>query len=238
MSSGGITPGTGPEVCRCDFGTVGFAICYDAYFDELRTKYAEVEPDMLLFSSMAHYGPILNYWAFSCRTYLVAAIAKMEPSHVINPVGKTVLESTIHRSFLTATINLDFRVVQRWGNRHGLAAAKARYGRGISIHDSENGLLGQVVLSSEMEDKSAADIVEEFGISVMSKELQEAREARNSCRSSASASCRRSCRKRGRRAIHVSNRRLVMKRTVFLAFAPAVFVPARKSSGSSSPHPL
>ncbi len=41
----GILYGREPAVIDCDFGRVGFTICFDLNFDQLRLKYAEAKPD-------------------------------------------------------------------------------------------------------------------------------------------------------------------------------------------------
>jgi predicted amidohydrolase len=52
----GILCGKDAPVFKCDFGTVGCAICFDLNFDDIRLKYAKTQPDILAFSSMYHGG--------------------------------------------------------------------------------------------------------------------------------------------------------------------------------------
>ena len=59
-------------------------------------------------------------------------------------------------------MNLDCRVVHLDYNGEKLAAAKRTYGPGVIVHDP--GLLGAVLLTSEMDGVSAQDIVKEFDI--------------------------------------------------------------------------
>ncbi len=55
---GGIKPGKEAPIIKCDFGRVGCAICFDLNFDELRRQYEKEQPDIILFSSMYHGGPV------------------------------------------------------------------------------------------------------------------------------------------------------------------------------------
>ncbi len=71
----GIPSGKDAAVIECDFGRVALAICFDLNFDELRLKYAEAKPDLVIFSSMYHGGLVQGYWAYSCRSHFVGAIA-------------------------------------------------------------------------------------------------------------------------------------------------------------------
>ena len=53
----GIKAGKEAPVFQCDFGNVAYAICFDLNFDELRQRYAEQDPDLILFSSMYQWRP-------------------------------------------------------------------------------------------------------------------------------------------------------------------------------------
>ncbi|MDO8994169.1 MAG: carbon-nitrogen hydrolase family protein, partial [Daejeonella sp.] len=107
----GVIPGDQAQIFQCDFGTVGMAICFDLNYDELRLKYAQQQPDIILFSSVYHGGLMQSVWAYSCRSYFVSAIGVVQlPSEVLNPLGEIVASSTNYFNYTLATINLDYEL--------------------------------------------------------------------------------------------------------------------------------
>ncbi|NOZ28396.1 MAG: carbon-nitrogen hydrolase family protein [Chloroflexi bacterium] len=158
---GGILAGREAPLFECDFGRVGCAICFDLNFDGIRQKYVASRPDMILFASMYHGGLMQSYWAYSCRAYLVTAIAGL-PSGVISPVGHLIATSTNYFDFVTTTVNLDCAVVHLDFHWEKLRAMKERYGPKVSIFDP--GYLGAVLISSEGEDLTVEDLMREFEI--------------------------------------------------------------------------
>lgn len=160
-TEGGILCGKDAPIFETDFGTVAMAICFDLNFDELLEKYAKAQPDVIIFSSLYHGGLMQNYWAYRCRSYFVSSVGGEECT-VVNPVGTTVARTTNYYHYVTATINLDNKVVhldENWDKFHAL---KDKYGRGVTRFDPGN--VGAVLLTSEMADKSIDEIIEEFEI--------------------------------------------------------------------------
>jgi hypothetical protein len=69
----------------------------------------------------------------------------------------------VHRHhYVTADINLDYQICHLDGNRERLQQAKKKYGAKIKIHDP--GLLGSILLTSESEEFTALDVINEFEI--------------------------------------------------------------------------
>ena len=160
-SEGGILCGRDAPLIECDFGRVGCAICFDLNFDEIRLKYVQSKPDLILFSSMYHGGLMQGYWAYSCRAHLVTSIAG-PPSAVLSPLGNILAFTTNYFDFVTATVNLDCQVVHLDFNWEKLRAMKAKYGPKVSIYDP--GYLGAVLIASESDGMTCEDLVEEFAI--------------------------------------------------------------------------
>ena len=157
----GVLCGREAPIFQTDFGTVALAICFDLNFEELLKKYAAQRPHLIIFSSMYHGGLMQSYWAYYCRSYLVGAVAGDECT-VVNPLGEKVAHSTNYYHHITATINLDCKVVhldENWGK---IQAAKTKYGKGITVFDP--GHVGAILLTSEMPDKTIDDIIREFKI--------------------------------------------------------------------------
>ena len=156
----GILCGRDAPVFETDFGRVAMAICFDLNFHELLEKYAAQRPDLIIFSSLYHGGIMQKYWAYHCRSYFVAAFP--DECTVVNPLGETVARSSNYSKLLTAAVNLDNVVVHLDENMEKLSLLKRKYGRGVTIQDP--GFLGAVLVTSELPDVSAGEMIAAFGI--------------------------------------------------------------------------
>ncbi|HEY3398428.1 MAG TPA: carbon-nitrogen hydrolase family protein, partial [Armatimonadota bacterium] len=67
--------------------------------------------------------------------------------------------------FVTATVNLDCRVVHLDYNWEHFRAAREKYGPKVKVFDP--GFLGSVLISSETDEFTIDDLVAEFGIEVL-----------------------------------------------------------------------
>jgi len=160
----GILYGQDAPVIDCDFGRVAFAICFDLNFDELRTKYVKAKPDLIIFNSMYHGGLMQPYWAYSCRSHFVAAVAG-QPSQIYNPLGQVITSTTNYFDFAVATVNLDCRLAHLDHNWDRLKTMKIKYGPQVKITDP--GRLGAVLISSQSEDVTADEMIKEFKIELL-----------------------------------------------------------------------
>jgi predicted amidohydrolase len=159
----GILCGRDAPIIECDFGRIAFAICFDLNFDELRLKYVKAKPDLIIFSSMYHGGLMQAYWAYSCRSHFVGAIAgRATPSQIYNPLGQVVASNTNYFDFAVETVNLDCTLAHLDYNWQRLKKLKTKYGPKVKISDP--GCLGSVLISSEDEKISVEDMVKEFEI--------------------------------------------------------------------------
>ncbi len=172
-----IQPGTETPLIQCDFGTVGGVICFDLNFDELRDRYAVLQPDILLFASMYHGGLVQAQWAYSCRSYFICSYGfTTAPSEIRNPLGEVVATSTNYYNYAVTTINLDRKIVHldnHWGK---LTELKKKYGDKVIITDP--GRIGSVLITSEHGQVSAADMVKEFGFELLDSYLDRSRQKR------------------------------------------------------------
>ena len=159
----GILCGRDAPIIECDFGRVAFAICFDLNFDELRLKYVKARPDLIIFSSMYHGGLMQAYWAYSCRSHFVGAIAgKTTPSEIYNPLGQIVASNTNYFDFVVTTVNLDCALAHLDYNWQRLRKLKAKYGPKVKITDP--GCLGPVLVSSQDQKISVQEMIKEFEI--------------------------------------------------------------------------
>ena len=174
----GIVPGKEAPVFQCDFGTVACVICYDLNFTELCDRYADKQPDILLFSSMYHGGLMQSYWAYQCRSFFVGATGFREiPSEIRNPLGEVVASNTNYFDFVVKTINLDQTVAHLDYNWGKLRELKKKYGKKVIVSDP--GKLGPVLITSEHESVSAKEMAEEFGIELIDSYFDRSREVRS-----------------------------------------------------------
>ncbi len=160
----GILCGRDAPVIECDFGRVALAICFDLNFDELRLKYVKAKPDLLIFSSMYHGGLMQSYWAYSCRSHFVGAIAGL-PCEIRDPLGRVIASNTNYFDYAVATVNLDCRLAHLDYNWGRLRALKAKYGPKVKITDP--GYLGSVLITSEHDTISADEMIGEFQIELL-----------------------------------------------------------------------
>jgi len=171
----GIKAGKEAPVFQCDFGRVACAICFDLNFDELRMRYAEQLPDIIVFPSMYHGGLVQGNWAYSCRAYFVGSMGQSNlPSEIRNPMGKVVATSTNYFHYAVCTVNLDYCLAHLDNNWAKLRAMKEKYGEEVIISDP--GEIGAVLLTSEHERISIDEMVKEFEITMLDDYLDHSRE--------------------------------------------------------------
>ncbi|MEF3310936.1 carbon-nitrogen hydrolase family protein [Paenibacillus sp. GYB004] len=169
----GTLYGNEAPIIQTDFGRVACVICFDLNFDELRLKYVNAKPDLLLFSSLFHGGFMQQYWAYSCRAFLASSVFPTTPSQIISPVGEIIGSSTNYYSFVTRTVNLDCAVIHIDHNGKHFNDIKKKYGSKVKIDDP--GKLGSVLLSSETDEFTAQDIIAEFGLELLDEYLDRSR---------------------------------------------------------------
>jgi len=103
------------------------------------------------------------YWAYSCRSHFVSAIAgRATPSQIRNPLGEIIASNTNYFDYTVETVNLDCALVhldENWGR---LRAMNEKYGSKVKIIDP--GLLGSVLISSEHDKISIEEMIDEFEI--------------------------------------------------------------------------
>lgn len=157
----GILCGADATIIECDFGRVGCAICFDLNFQPLRERYAQLKPDLMLFSSVYHGGLMQAYWAYFCRAHFVAAVSGT-PSAMISPVGTEIATTTNYHDHVTATLNLDCRIAHLDYNQEKLTALKNKYGSQVTIFDP--GFLGSVLITCESDEHTADEMIDEFEI--------------------------------------------------------------------------
>lgn len=155
----GITPGDGPLVLDTEFGRLGFAICYDLNFAELRLGYRDLAPDLILFASAFRGGLQTRWWAYETRSHLASSVIDVQ-SVIVNPLGRTLLATDAWTRLATITLNLDCEVVHYDYANITLAEVCARHGKDFDFEWSEP---EGVFLVTSKGDQSARSLVESAG---------------------------------------------------------------------------
>ena len=156
----GTRPGPGAHLIETDFGPLGGVICFDLNFGELRAQYKKLKPRLLLFSSMYHGGLVQNFWALDVQAFFAGSVYRSTPCTIIDPQGTTLARSNNYQPWASARINLDYEVVHLDRNQNRYDDIHGKYGDAVRIVTA--GQVGTSVLYSETEERTAADIVEEF----------------------------------------------------------------------------
>lgn len=160
----GLEYGKQPVVASTDFGKIGFVICFDLNFEELKDKYKKMKPDLMVFSSQYHGGLMQSYWAYSCRCFFAGAISA-GPSEIRNPLGEVIAKTTNYSDNVTSEINLDQCVVHLDYNWPKIKNLREKYKNKVKITDP--GYLGSVLITSEHESVNAVEMAKEFEIELL-----------------------------------------------------------------------
>ena len=170
-----IRYGNQTPLISLDFGKAACAICFDLNFDDLRERYKELKPDLIIFSSMFHGGLMQQVWANECRAYFVGAIAHQRPSSILSPLGETLACSTDYMNYATAAINLDYALVHL-KDQGRLNELKKTYGAGVTIYDPCH--LGYFMVTSETPGVTVADMLKECGAVTYDEYIAQSRRLR------------------------------------------------------------
>ena len=174
----GTVAGAKSDLIELDFGTVGCAICFDLNFEELLGEYQKSKPDIIIFQGLYHGGLVQSYWAYATRAFFVGAIGIANlPSEIRNPFGEVVASSTNYFHFTVTMVNLDYRLAHLDYNWAKLRALKKKYGEEVTIYDP--GKVGAVMITSEYDDISAEEMIQEFDIELLDDYFERSRAFRN-----------------------------------------------------------
>jgi len=174
----GIVPGPGAMTAETEFGRIGFAICYDLNFAELRLEYRDAQPNLILFSSFFRGGLQLRWWAYETRAYLVAAVLGPEGG-LIDPLGRLVAQTDAMFRLAVTPANLDYAVVHLDYTNVTLDAARLKYGKAFAFECAE---AEGVLLIRALGKQRVQDLLSEFGWETVESYFQRARKARDRVR--------------------------------------------------------
>lgn len=176
-----LSPGKGAVVVDTKIGRLGGLICFDLNFRELREEYAKLKPDILVFSSMYHGGFVQSVWALECRSFFVSALTCLcFGGGILDPLGTPLSITDCYNKTAGARINLDRVVVHLDRNREKFPDIERKYGDKVRIQIPPN--IGPAIIYSNARNRSASDIVREFGLELLDDYFARARSANKKAR--------------------------------------------------------
>ena len=150
---------------------------FDLNFDELRLKYVDKKPDLVLFSSMYHGGLMQQYWHIPAGRILSARFTPCPPQSSARP-EKTSLKLRIILTLSTHTVNLDCKVVHLDYNWGKIAAAKEKI-RPRFHHERPGFPRFRAYQQWNLKMLRSDEIIEEFEIEVLDDYMERALEHRH-----------------------------------------------------------
>ena len=182
----GITPGTGQEVFKTDFGNVGIIICFDVQYPQLVQNLARKGAEVIFFPAEFPAQTYLRGLAWQYAVNFVSST--LEPGAEIVDLTGTVLAMGGGRGgevqemtprdqaysknipVISATMNLDVRRFEIDFNLEKVKEIQKKYGRKLDIRIFRND--DELVIASLSEDLPLSKVIEEYGLEPISPYLQ------------------------------------------------------------------
>ncbi len=172
-----VVPGREAVVAETDFGRVGFVICFDLNFPELKEMYRAKHPDVLVFSSFFDGDFLQREWALDCQSHFISSTCSESlPGRVIDPSGGELRHENYYMPTFTATINTNCRVMHLDFNREKFAQLIRRYGRRVTIRNP--GGVGCVTLVSNDPSLPVDEVMRAFDLEPLSAYFERSRRVR------------------------------------------------------------
>jgi len=172
-----IVAGAEAVVAETDFGRVGFAICFDLNYDELKRMYAEKKPDVICFSSYFDGDFLIRSWARDCQAYMVSSTcASWLEKRIVDPSGALLRSENYYQPTFTAKINTNCKVLHLDENRLKFPQIAKKYGQRVQVRNP--GSVGTVTLVSEDRSLKIEDVMREFGLETYADYLERSRKTR------------------------------------------------------------
>lgn len=171
----GVLPGRGAVVFDTDFGRIGALICFDLNFEELLAEYKKQGVELLCFLSNFRGGFRVPSAAFENQCFIASAVPN-ENGVIVDPLGRTLAESSQYGRIIFARINLDSQIVHIDFNAERVARLKQKYGPLVVIEAASPEAV--YFLSSLHPDQSIDEMIEEFEIEILDPYLDRSRAVR------------------------------------------------------------
>jgi predicted amidohydrolase len=172
---GGTLPGKEAKIFQTDFGRVGAIICFDLNFHELLADYKDKGVELLCMLSAFRGGFMVPATAFRYR-YFIATSTPGENSLIVDPLGRTLAESSAYGRIIFARINLDSQIAHIDFNRQRVEDMKKKYQEHVKIEVASPEAV--YFISSLHPEKSVQDMIGEFEVETLDDYLDRARRER------------------------------------------------------------
>jgi predicted amidohydrolase len=178
----GIIPGTQTPVFETDFGRLGLCICFDLNYWEVGSGLCAGKADLVIWSSMWTGTRMMGRWAMEFGFYMAGVHTRAasfidQAGRTISSVGRGVSDSAGAAPLLTATLDLDLRLLHHDGNVGRLRPLFEKYGP-TAAHAEHIGEECLLLLSSRLPDKTTDELIEEFKLEPMRDYLARVRRDR------------------------------------------------------------
>jgi len=172
---GGILPGRGAVVFDTDFGRIGAMVCFDFNFTELLAEYKQQGVELICFLSNFRAGRLIPAAALQNQCFIASSVPE-ENGVIVDPLGRTLAESSHYGRIIFAQVNLDSRVVHIDYNAEPVRRMKEKYGPQVKVETASPEAV--YLLSSLHPEKSMDAMIAEFGIETLDDYLNRARKVR------------------------------------------------------------
>lgn len=171
----GVLPGKGAVVFDTDFGRIGAMICFDFNFPELLSEYKKRGAELICFLSNYRAGRLIPAAALRNQCFIASAVPG-ENGVIVDPLGRTLAESSHYGRIIFAKINLDSQVVHIDYNADRVRRLKEKYGPLVKVETASPEAV--YFLSSLHPEKSIQAMIEEFQVETLDAYLDRSRSVR------------------------------------------------------------
>ncbi|MBP7936354.1 MAG: carbon-nitrogen hydrolase family protein [Phycisphaerae bacterium] len=171
----GVLPGRGAVVFDTDFGRIGALICFDLNFPELLAEYKQRGTKLLCFLSAFRGGRLIPAAAMRNQCFIASAVPN-ENGVIVDPLGRTLAESSQYGRIIFTRVNLDSQIVHIDYNADRVRRMKEKYGPLASADTASPEAV--FLLFSLHPERSIQDMIREFEIETLDSYLDRAREVR------------------------------------------------------------
>jgi len=171
----GVLPGRSAVVFETDFGRIGAMICFDFNFTELLSEYKKQGAELICFLSNYRAGRLIPAAALQNQCFIASAVPG-ENGVIVDPLGRTLAESSHYGRIIFARINLDSRIVHIDYNADRVRRLKEKYGPLVKVETASPE--AAYFLSSLHPEKSIQAMIEEFQVETLDAYLDRARSVR------------------------------------------------------------
>ncbi|MGD0091762.1 MAG: carbon-nitrogen hydrolase family protein [Planctomycetota bacterium] len=171
----GVIPGRGAVVFDTDFGRIGAMICFDFNFMELLAEYKKLGAELICFLSNYRAGKLIPAAALRNQCFIASAVPG-ENGVIVDPLGRTLAESSAYGKIIFARINLDSCVVHIDFNIDRVRRMKEKYGPYVQVETASPEAV--YFLTSLHPEKTIGEMIKEFEVETLDAYLERARNMR------------------------------------------------------------